>query len=496
MQATLKKEYISPKDIFIINKILGLGISVQNHVAYVKTTRNDIARETKVSLKTVTRKLQQYGDLSLISFEKKLGAKGGLIIKLNPEKFNFTGVKSALTNPTKKETKLVNRLFPSYNKKVAIRRTKTEMAEYRELKRTMSNKTEKANNLLITEYIGKKDIDWDFFRTIDDSEHVYKVWLLSRVYDSMVDTYEKYYTEEYHNVDNGYAIGYEKEKHSAGYKSLNGAFIGSYNFKAFERLIEFSNEVKMSPAVIMSKVFERYRYTHVMYNKKAKIPVPNQLVDKNGKRIFKEALFNQRATGRFNGTLAIDMGYNPELAQVFSIYEQVSKEMPYQTTNQFLYEKEGLSSAYHYYNQVMFNISQEGASYEEARVIDFYIHEQYKIKHTRIPSVAIGTEIGNYVVEMVKEQGYELEDNAIARTVADAFGTEISSENRDINWYKKLGTYANKKGIALEVTRVDNQRQGHSYTMAQIAQVVDKYQKYFPVSKSGMLKFEVINTQF
>lgn len=496
MDSVILNQKLNPRDEFMINKILGLGVKVQNHVAYIKTTRAEISRETKVSTKTVTRKLQQFGDVSLISFEHKLGAKGGLVIKLNPDRFNFGELKSPLTNPTKKETSLINRLFPKYRRTKAIRRTKTEMKEYNALKRTFSNEVKKANELLISEYIDKKDLDWEFFESIPNTNHVYKVWLISRIYDAMVDSYEKFYTQAFSDPDNDGVIGYEKERHFKSYKSLNGAFVGSYNYRSFERLLSYSEEVGVEPAVIMAKVFERYRYTHITYSRPAKIPVPNQIIDKNGKRILSEAIANQKSAKRFYGTLSIDMNNSPELLSVYLAYRNFVKGTEYKTTNCYIYDTEGLSSSFHYYNQVMYNLGQLGATEYECRVVDFYLREQFKMHNSYNASTAIASEAANYAINKVIDYGIDSNNNDDIYGLARGLGYQLGKDSPNLEWYRNLLVYANKKEIAQEVNRIENMRLGHFYSLQEITEVLSKYKGLFPISPSGMLRFNLITTKF
>lgn len=483
---------LNTRDAFLMRQLLGLGVSVQNHVAYVKTTRAELARTAKVSTKTITRKIQYFGDVGLISFEHKKGAKGGLIIKLNPNKFTFDNLKSPLTDPTVQETKLVNRLFPSYNKPKAIRRTKTEMKEFRDLKKSFTRDIANANDILINDYIGKKDIDWDLFSRTENTEHNYQVWLLSRAYDAMVFTYEKMYVDEYKDPENGHLYGYEKSKHNKGYRSLNGAFFGSYNFKSFERLIDFSNSIKQNPILVMGKVFERYSYTHHMYNKKAKIPVPNQLVDKNGRRIVHEAIVNQKSANKFYGTISTDFKDNPELVLAFTMYENFVKHNEPVSTLSLINNSFGQGPLYHFYTQMIYNVSQELED-DKVRAIDFYMREQVKMMIDKTASTMVVSNTAKLAINLANEK---IDSDLLPYAVTQNMGS-LTPDEYEEKWVSNaIETILTDSQTMTEPYIVENQRNNLYYTVPEVSDALKQANKYIPIAPSGMLKRTSILEKF
>lgn len=500
MQNVTLEQDLKPKDAFLINQILGLGVSVQNHVAYVKTTRADLARETKVSTKTITRKLQQFGDLDLISFSHKKGHKGGLVIELNPDKFNFQDLKSPLTNPTKKQTSLVNRLFPAYDRKRGIRRSKHEMAEYRETLKTLSKQMVDANNILEKEYIGKKDLDWDFFKQLPMSNEAYQIWLLSRVYDAMVEAFEGKYLELYAE---GEGFGYAKRRHAATYKSLDGMFMGSNNYKSFKRLIAYGEEVKMNPVVIMNRVFDRYLYTHETYGRKAQIPVPNQIIDKNGKRIYEEALANLKETKlRFQNTLPLRFHNNAELFSAYSTYTNYvngTGSQNFSTTRNLINAQYKVDQRLHFYNTAMFNIRQQGATEDEIGAIDFYLNEQFQASVDWTAGTFAGSQVGNLAIKGALDflDKKELSrDDAYTIAIGSGFNPDRLQDMTISRIQSIAASMERNIGIAKEMSRIENQRWGIYYSIADIRSALTKFSKYIPVGELGMLKFSIVDTKF
>lgn len=494
------EQKMTPKDTFLINQILGLGVSVQDHVAYVKTTRAELARETKVSTKTVTRKLQQFGELELISFSHKKGHKGGLVIELNPERFRFDTLKSPLTNPTKKETNLVNRLFPAYNRKRGIRRTKTEMAEYRETLKTLSKQMVDANNVLEQDYIGKKDLDWAFFERLPMSNEAYQIWLLSRVYDAMVEAFEGKYLELFAE---GEGFGYQKRRHSATYRSLDGMFIGSNNYKSFQRLIEYGAEEKMNPVIIMNRVFDRYLYTHETYGRKATIPVPNQLIDKNGKRIYKEALANLKETKlRFQNTLPLRFHDNAELFSAYETYTAFATgegSQQFSTSRNIINAQQKVDQRLHFYSQAMFNIRQQGATEAELGAIDFYLNEQFQIAVDWTGGMMASSQVGNLAIKGAldflgtTELSYE---DASTIAIGSGFDEDRLQPMTVARIQSIAKSLERNQGIAQEVSHIENQRWGIYYSITEIRSALTKFRKYIPVGELGMLKFSIVDNAF
>jgi len=497
MNSVTLKENISPRDTFLVNSILGLGVTVQNHVAYVKTTRKELAREAKVSTKTITRKIQKFGDVGLISFEHKLGAKGGIIIKLNPDKFSFGDLKSPLTNPTKSETRLIDRLFPVYKRTKAIRRTKSEMAEYNQLRSKFSKRVKDANNEIINNYLDKKDLDWSFFDGIGDEGHSYQVWLLSRAYDAMVSTYEKQYVDDYNDPDNHQLYGYAKRKHGSNYRSLDGAFIGSYNYKSFERLIEFSDSIGFNPVIVMGKVFERYVYTHKMYNRKAKIPVPNQLIDKNGTRIVKEAIENQKKVNKFNGTLSTDFKNSPELMAIYKVYTNYAyhKETKPVSTLSMIKNDFGTGSLYHYYTQAMYNVNTILTD-DEVRAVDFYLRQQIGMMVDHQATVAISSEVPSLSIRIASEQLPDSSKDELTELITTSMGA-LSGGKLQFPWFENaIETVLSGHNIAQETYRVEFERYGMFYSIQKIASALNKVKNYVPVSPVGSLIRKDVLTGF
>ena len=497
MSEVTLKENISSRDTFLVNSLLKLGVSVQSHVAYIKTTRKELAREAKVSTKTITRKLQKYGDIGLISFEHKTGAKGGLIIKLNPDKFNFENMNSPLTNPTKKNISLLNKLFPAYNKKSAIRRTKSEMAIYREERSKFNKLVTDANNLLISDYIDKKDLDWEFFNSIGDNEHTYQVWLLSRAYDSMVNIYEKMYVNDFNEPGNDGVFGYAKPRHKKGYRSLDGAFVGSYNYKSFERLINFATELNQNPILVMSKVFERYAYTHHMYNRKATIPVPNQLIDKNGKRIVNEAISNQKKVNKFNGTMSTDFMDSPEMMATYQIYTNYAfnHSVKPASTLRIIHDNFGDTSIYHYYTQLIYNLSNV-MSDKEVRAVDFYIRQQVLSMVDNRATTILTSNVANMAIKMVYDEFGDGNVENIVPLITQEMGSieKTKSQSKWVN--NAIEVILSGVNLAEEVYRIEFQRHGMFYTATEIADALNKAVSYVPVSASGMIKRAEILTGF
>jgi len=496
-------EKLNTKDTFFINKALEIGVNVSNKVAYVRTNRDELSRLTNVSTKTITRKLKKFGDIGLVSVEHKTGINGGVIIKLNPDKFYFSNMESMLVNPTKSDIKLVNSVFNKYNRSKGLRRTKSEMQEYNELKKTFNNKVKSYNEKLINNYISMKPIDWSFFSETDSSEEYFKIWLLSRAYDSFVKAYEKLYTDAYAKYNgSGFRYGFKNPRHPMYYRSLQGAFIESYNFKSFRKILEFSSDKNINPIVAMGKVFERYAYTHFTFNRNPKVPVPNQIIDKNGKNAIEQAIINQRMTNRFRHGLTTDFLNSPEIMSVYNTYNDYTRGFNPSPIDERIATNFGKNSLYHYYNLMMKNVESELED-NELELLNFYIREQLGIMLDNQSVELLQSEVGALTLRetVPKLLSIAAEDTSIdvIGILQQHLGKHGSNYNKDMNgkWMSNaIWTELNSTNIARETRRVYYQSTGNWFSISEMQKILPKINKYLPTSKTGMLDRDKVMSDY
>lgn len=497
-------EKLNTKDTFFINKALGIGVKFIKDVAYIKTTREALAEVTKVTPKTITRKLSKFGDIGLVSVEHKTGNNGGIIIKLNPDKFNFEDQESILVNPTKKDITLADKLFSKYNRNKGIRRTKLEVKEYNENKRLMTEKSKRDNSILINEYAGKKAIDWDFFSRTSNPDKYLEVWMVSRAYDSFVKAYEKLYVDSYNDYDNqGFRYGIQAPKHPYHYRSLQGAFIDSYNFKSFYKLIEYAKSIKVNPIVAMGKVFERYAYTHYTYKRYARVPVPNQLVDKNGKRIIHESLVNQRMSNRMYGGMTTNLLNNPELLAVYNLYNKLTDNVQEDSIIDKIVHNFGHGSLYHYYNTMLLNVSSL-LSEDELKAVKFYMEEQVNMMLDNRSVYLTQTEVGAMTMRIsipkllakIDELGVEVNSLAVIQENIGAYDIAPSNTNMEFISNAVWSEIKTANNIAREVYRVFKQKSEDWYSFSYLQKVLHKVAKYIPTTSTGMINRDIVMNNY
>lgn len=497
-------EKLNTKDTFFINKAISLGVKFFKDVAYIKTTREALSEVTRVTPKTITRKLSKFGDIGLVSVEHKTGSNGGIIIKLNPDKFSFEDQESMLVNPTKSDIKLADKLFSKYSRTKGIRRTKLEIKEYNDIKRKLTERAKQDNNILINEYAGIKAIDWDFFSRTADPDKYLQVWLLSRAYDSFVKSYEKLFVDSYNDYDGkGFRYGMRTPKHPYHYRSLQGAFIYSYNFKSFMKLIEYANSIKSNPIIVMGKVFERYAYTHYTYKKYAHVPIPNQLVDKNGRRIVEESLSNQRMSNRMYEGMTTDFLNNPELLALYNLYTSVVNPIEHVDINDKIIRNFGHGSLYHYYNTMMLNVSSI-LDEEELKVVKFYMSEQVNmmtdnrsvyLTQTEVGAMTMRTSIPK-LLSKIRESGVEVNALAVIQENIGAVGIKPSNTNMEFISNAVWSEIKTGNNIAREAYRIVGQSIGNWYPIAKMQKVLHKVSKYIPTTSTGMLNRKVVMNNY
>lgn len=498
------KQKLNTKDTFFINKTIGLGVKFINDIAYVKTTREALSGVTKVTPKTITRKLSKFGKLGLISIEHKTGVNGGIIIKLNPDEFNFENQESMLANPTETDIKLADKLFSKYTRSKGIRRTKLEIKEYNDNKRRLTERAKLDNNLLINEYAGKKALDWEFFSRTANPDEYLQIWIISRAYDSFVKSYEKKFVDSYNEyIGSGFRYGFKSPKHPYHYRSLQGAFIDSYNFKSFKKLVEMSKEMGVNPIVAMGKVFERYSYTHYTYKKYAHVPVPNQIVDKNGKRIIEESRINQRMSNRLYEGMTTDFLNNPETLAVYNLYNNVVDGSVDRSVTEKIISNFGRGSLYHYYNQVILNVKSV-LSEEEVRAVKFYIEEQVNMMTDNRSLYLTQTEVGSLTLRLaipkllnkIDELGLEVNALSVAQENIGAYGIKPSNTNMEFMYKSIWAEVKTANNIAREVYRIYKQSTGEWYSITTLQNVLHKVAKYIPTTSTGMLNRDIVMNNY
>lgn len=491
---------LNAKDTFFLNKILGLGVDVENNVAYIKTNRDIISRKIGVNIKTVTRRLSHLGDIGFINVEKKLGKNGGYVIKLNPDKFNFPNDDSVLKNPTTSFIKLVDKLYTKKNRNKGVRRTRSEMAIIRDEQSRMSELQRKENSILINEY-SSKPIDWNFFSKTSNPDRNLRIWVISRAYDAYVRAYENKYERSYKQKEHigSFYYGKGKKSHADYYHSLRDGFIGSRNYNSFNKLLEFSDELNENPIVLMGKVFERYAFNHYSYQHPARIPVPNQIVDVKGISVIRSSLKNQKETNRYRMGASTDFIGSAELISINRMYLDIDSES-YDYSKELSGSSE-LISLSHYYSQLMFNASSI-LDKHEIKVLHYYMNEQLRLILGRTGISHVSSEIATVYFEELKP----FIDNAIENHTLNELFRELSrlmgnySDNYTGNSsYMMASAYRaniNGNNIARRVRAVLLQRNDSYYTIHDVMEVVSKVGTLLPLTKIGMLDRNVVFNQY
>ena len=488
---------LDAKDTFFLNSILDLGVSIEENIAYIKTNRELIARKVGVNIKTVTRRLTHLGKIDVVSVEKKLGKNGGYVIKLNPDKFNFPDDDSILKLPDASFTKLVDKLYVKKPRNMGIRRTKSEMAIYKEEQRQMSYNQRQENKILTQDY-ATKPIDWKFFEGTSNPELNLKLWVISRAYDAYVRAYENKYESSYKRKEHigTFYYGKSRKSHTDSYHSLKDGFIGSRNYNSFNKLLELSVDLNENPIVLMGKVFERYAYNHYSYQHPARIPVPNQVIDVKGISVIKQSLSNQKDTNRHRMGASTDFLGSAELISINRLYLSMDKN----TYTDYIEELDNTSemlSLKHYYNQLIFN-ARSLLNSHDIDVLKYYINEQVRMIVGRTGITHVSSEISTVYFEELKPyiddaiKNHHINDTFVQ--LADKMGN-YSSGSSGKNAYMLASAYkANKNGnnIARRVRSVLLQRAGNYYSIHEVISVINKIPNLLPLTKIGMLDRNVV----
>ncbi len=492
---------LNAKDTFFLNRILDLGVSVEENVAYIKTNREIISRKVGINIKTVTRRLSHLGNIRIISVEKKLGKNGGYVIKLNPDKFNFPEKGSVLKSPDASFVKLVDKLYTKKSRNFGVRRTKSEMSAFREEQRQMSYAERQENKILTNEY-KNKPIDWNFFSRTSNPELNLRLWVISRAYDAYVRAYENKYETSYKRKEHigTFYYGKSRKSHNDSYRSLRDGFIGTRNYKSFKKLMDFSEQVNENPIVLMGKVFERYAYNHYSYQHPARIPVPNQVTDVKGLSVIKQSLSNQKETNRHRMGASTDFLSSVELISINRMYLNINTTKPINYMLELERTPE-MMSLRHYYNQLMFN-ARSLLSEKDLNILKYYINEQVRLMVGRTGISHVSSEIATVYFEELKPY---IEDAITNKHVNDTFIQlsdvmgNYSQGSSGSNAYMLASAYkANKNGnnIARRVRAVLLQRSGSYYTVHEVMGVISKIPNLLPLTKIGMLDRKIVFTSY
>lgn len=498
---TVSDNSLNARDTFFLNKVVGIGVDYTDNIAYVKTTREYLSKKIGVNIRTITRRLNHLGEIGYVNVESKSGKNGGYVIKLNPEKFSFPVDDSLLKNPTKTFTTLIDKLYYKKPRNKGIRRTRAEMDQLRREQELMTSQQRSENKILNTKYT-IKPLDWDFFSNTSDPDTNFRVWVISRAYDAFVKAYEHKYEVSYRNKEHigTFYYGKGKKSHSNAYKSLKDGFIGSRNFNAFKKLLDLSKELNENPIVLMGKVFERYSFNHYRYQHPARIPVPNQIMDKKGVDVIKSSLRNQKEVNRFRMGASTDFLNNVEIIAINREYLSIDnfKTIDY---NEELTGDKQLLSLKHYYNQLMFN-AKSRLNHKDLKVLDYFMREQIEliIGNTGVSHVI--SEYATLAFETLKPYiDKSLKDGTINETfydLANLMGNYDKKATGNSTVMLSSAYVANKNGsnIARRVHAIIKQRQGDYYSVHQVIKVIQKVPDLLPLTKSGLIDRKVVLNKY
>lgn len=498
---TVSDNSLSARDTFFLNKIVGLGVDYTDNIAYVKTTREYLSKKIGVNIRTITRRLNHLGEVGYVNVESKLGKNGGYIIKLNPDKFSFPIDDSLLKNPTKTFTNLVDKLYHKKSRNRGVRRTKTEMDQLRREQERMTSQQRSENKMLETKYL-MKPLDWDFFASTSEPDTNFRVWVISRAYDAFVKAYEHKYEVSYRNKEHvgTFYYGKGKKSHSNSYKSLKDGFIGSRNFDAFKKLLDLSRDLNENPIVLMGKVFERYSFNHYSYQHPARIPVPNQVMDKKGVDVIMSSLKNQKEMNRFRMGASTDFLNNAEIIAINREYLSIDNSQDTDYNEELTGDKQ-LLSLKHYYNQLMFN-AKSRLNKSELKVLDYFMREQIDLIIGKTGISHVLSEYATVAFETLKPYiDKSLEEGTINQTfydLANLMGNYESKATGNATVMLSSAYVANKNGynIARRVHAIIKQRQGDYYTIHEVMKVIQKVPDLLSLTKSGLLDRKVVLIEY
>lgn len=494
---TIKDNSLNAKDTFYLNKILGLGYEVLDNVAYIKIKRNELANALGVNSKTITRKLQQFGEVGYVKVDKKRGRNGGYVLQLNPDKFNFPADDSNLKKPTKNIVNMVEKLYKRKDRVQGVRRTQEEMALYRKEQERMSEEQRQANKLLMTDYRFKA-VDWNFFSQTSEPERNFRIWVISRAYDTYVKMYEDKYVQSYKAKEHvgQFYYGIPRRRHSKTYHSLTGEFIGNRNFKSFSKLLDYAEEINENPIVLMGKVFERYAFNHYSYEHKPKVPVPNQVVDKNGIRVIETSLKNQKETNRNRMRASTDFMGNVELISINREYLEFGNKS-IKDYIQVLGDTSETRSFRNFYNQLMFNVKDK-LTLPEQHTLRYFMNEQARMLVGRTGVTHVSSELGSVYFDMLKKNFKQSVDtntvNEFFSQLADLMGN-YETGSAGMGAFSMASAYkANEdwNNNARKVRTIILQRYNMYSRVSEVMAVIEKIATYLPLTKLGMLKRDIV----
>lgn len=505
---SIKKEYTKSLGSVML-ALSSLPVTIENNIAYIISNRKTLSKLSGKTVKTVTRNLKSFSEANLIKLEYRLGKDGGYVIMLNPDLLDFSIRDNPLTNPTKEDISLINKIFPLSDKRKpkGIRRTKAEMESYRAQLVAQSDKERKLNNIVSNETLF--GVNWTLFKKTGNATHNYKIWLTTKAYDNFVYTYETYYTNLYktlleQGVPAGKRRGMRTRKHNTNYTSLKDLWFGTPNWKTAEKIVKASDELNITPVAFISKVFERYNYTHMMTGKPAHIPMLNQVIDKNGYRYVVESIRNQKfLTKMRSGNLPIEFMKSLTLKHINFIFNALDKGINIYDIPDPIAE----NSYKKYYDLVSRNIKRL-VDIDKYKAIDYYLKEQIAFANQTDTLRYSASDTIYYAMNklkpIVEEELLENPDSIDpAIYMLETMGPD--SDNNNLSGYKGyhaealFSTYKEhtQDGFILRsVVQVEKQRENIDFTYQYLQEAISEVGDMIPVTNLGLLDRDRIKDKF
>ena len=479
-------------------------------------TRRTLAGALKCSLKTVTRNLQQMEQQKLITFESRTGQKGGIVIKFNPEKFDFPQVDNPLSNPTKSDEQLINSLLPKKPayKPTGKRRTAREMGLYRAQILLGKDKESQYNKYLQGQAF--TGMNWDFFEKTDNPKDNYRAWIVGQIFTAYVNAYNDYYFRmRQKQVKDGVPRADQRGFWIKPplYDCLKTEFFGTRNWTYAKKLANYCKVNHRNPVSFIGSVFSWYEFNHLNFNTKHPVPQFSTTTSAKGIEIYLKARHNQMDNVIGTKDVPYDSKGWQSITALKSIWNNIDsgvKTIHTQTLDKYLESKDKRVLPYvNFYNDTLKN-AKEMLSDDELGTLKYFLRVQLGIVFGTLPSyVSLG--IPEVEVSLIKAKdmlkghpnllmkGIEHLTHSFSfdPTISEYWTAEDYKQKQieDVgNMYASL--FCEDRSITRQVTQVDLQKNSQYVNMHTVLAVVKKAQKLLPLNSLGMLDRNTIKEKF
>lgn len=420
-------------------------------ISYLKTTYEELSKQLNISESTVKRNLKALKERNEIIVVVKRGRNGGIVI-MPTNKLD----EIALANPTKRDKKLLENLFPITSAYIptGARRTKEEMIAYNAEKQLMAHKLKEENKIFEDAWKTLKPYDYnETFAKIDNSEERYLVYLASRVYDAYAIHMDTYWYKQYNAWKNANDGSEQRGKgsryHREGYRSLKTPFLGTRAYTYAEKLVNTAKEFKVTVPEYVWAVMSYFKYLDDKKGNHAITPTLAQITNENNVAHFKASIRYKEnewlANGHHYETPTLD---DVNIAYALRAYNgYINEKYPSIIKSTPVFPQTDYGTAYgRYWDNAKLAIEELDIDEDTRWWANQYLDEQVSLAVGSMPKYHhVLSPIMNYLNNndnglIAEYRSWKAEDGGVTdnniKEFSDAFGTDFRVKNlsREERW--------------------------------------------------------------